>query len=44
MRTRLIPWQILEDYQTQLVHLKKEMDAIQKDFLEWEKGAAAANK
>ncbi|RDW66923.1 hypothetical protein BP5796_09672 [Coleophoma crateriformis] len=28
---------ILEDYQTQLIHLKKEMDAIQEDYLEWEK-------
>lgn len=31
-------WQILEDYQTQLAHLKKEMDKIQEDYLEWEKG------
>ena len=29
--------QILEDYQTQLVHLKKELDSIQKDYVEWEK-------
>lgn len=28
---------ILEDYQTQLVHLKKELDKIQKDYVEWEK-------
>ncbi|KAL3418966.1 nucleoporin nup44 [Phlyctema vagabunda] len=28
---------ILEDYQTQLIHLKKEMEAIQVDYTEWEK-------
>ncbi|TAQ86635.1 hypothetical protein B7494_g5062 [Chlorociboria aeruginascens] len=28
---------ILEDYQTQLLHLKKELDSIQKDYVEWEK-------
>ncbi|KAG0645161.1 Nuclear pore NUP57 [Hyphodiscus hymeniophilus] len=37
---------ILEDYQTQLIHLKKELDAIQKDYLEWEKeqGPAASGR
>lgn len=37
---------ILEDYQTQLVHLKKELDKIQQDYVEWEKdqpGAAKVN-
>ncbi|KAH8660733.1 nucleoporin complex subunit 54-domain-containing protein [Tricladium varicosporioides] len=29
--------QILEDYQTQLTHLKKELEAIQTDYVEWEK-------
>ncbi|KAF4631860.1 hypothetical protein G7Y89_g6275 [Cudoniella acicularis] len=29
--------QILEDYQTQLNHLKKELEAVQKDYMEWEK-------
>ncbi|RFU28589.1 hypothetical protein B7463_g7762, partial [Scytalidium lignicola] len=28
---------ILEDYQTQLVHLKRELDAIQQEYVEWEK-------
>ncbi|TVY65686.1 Nucleoporin [Lachnellula suecica] len=28
---------ILEDYQTQLDHLKKETEAIQKDYVEWDK-------
>ncbi|QSZ37253.1 hypothetical protein DSL72_009347 [Monilinia vaccinii-corymbosi] len=28
---------ILEDYQTQLAHLKKELDRVQKDYIEWEK-------
>ncbi|KAH8816768.1 nucleoporin complex subunit 54-domain-containing protein [Xylogone sp. PMI_703] len=28
---------ILEDYQTQLAHLKKELDAIQQEYVEWEK-------
>ena len=28
--------QILEDYEKQLQHLKKETDAVQKDFDEWE--------
>lgn len=28
---------ILEDYQTQLDHLKKEVEAIRKDYVEWEK-------
>lgn len=32
--------QILEDYQTQLVYLKKELDLIQKDYAEWEKDQA----
>ncbi|KAG9241353.1 nucleoporin complex subunit 54-domain-containing protein [Calycina marina] len=27
---------ILEDYQTQLIHLKKELDKIQTDYVEWE--------
>ncbi|TGO63419.1 hypothetical protein BCON_0013g00650 [Botryotinia convoluta] len=28
---------ILEDYQTQLAHLKKELDRVHKDYVEWEK-------
>lgn len=28
---------ILEDYDRQLVHLKKEMDTIQKEYEEWER-------
>ncbi|ESZ96350.1 hypothetical protein SBOR_3282 [Sclerotinia borealis F-4128] len=28
---------ILEDYQTQLAHLKKELDKVHKDYVEWEK-------
>ncbi|TGO33954.1 hypothetical protein BHYA_0219g00110 [Botrytis hyacinthi] len=29
--------EILEDYQTQLAHLKKELDRVHKDYVEWEK-------
>lgn len=29
--------QILEDYDRQLIHLKKEMESIQKEYEEWEK-------
>ena len=29
--------QILEDYQTQLEYLKKELDKIQSDYEEWDK-------
>ncbi|RAL64888.1 hypothetical protein DID88_001483 [Monilinia fructigena] len=28
---------ILEDYQTQLAHLKKELDRVHKEYVEWEK-------
>ncbi len=34
--------QILEDYNTQLVHLKSEIEKIQKDYVEWEKDQGAA--
>jgi nuclear pore complex protein Nup54 len=30
----------LEDYNTQLLHLKTEVEKIQKDFVEWEKEQA----
>jgi nuclear pore complex protein Nup54 len=36
-QVKLIVKQILEDYDRQLVHLKKEMDIIQKEYEEWER-------
>jgi len=30
-------WQILEDYEKQLNHLKTQVDEAKKDFEEWEK-------
>ena len=34
--------QILEDYDRQLIHLKKEMESIQKEYEEWEKSQHVA--
>lgn len=37
IRASLTSNQILEDYNTQLRHLKTEVDRIQKDYVDWEK-------
>jgi nuclear pore complex protein Nup54 len=36
--------QVLEDYEKQIQHLKKEVEAMDEDYTEWEKSRRAHTK